>query len=157
MSATIASGASKPNGAGLPMLSLRILCPSASSRCASTRIGPRTSYRTCCSLRLWTMGRMPYSLAEHASPGARIFAPRNPASRRVAPSDSQRDSRTARMRDIVYPAVVAAAKTWFRLGDVRIVMTGTQHIPREGGALVAVNHLSFVDYVMAGYPGVRRG
>jgi 1-acyl-sn-glycerol-3-phosphate acyltransferase len=61
------------------------------------------------------------------------------------------------MRDFVYPVVVAAAKTWFRLGDVRIEMTGTEHIPREGGALVAVNHLSFVDYVMAGYPGVQRG
>lgn len=61
------------------------------------------------------------------------------------------------MRDIVYPVVIAAAKTWFRLGDVRIVMTGTENIPREGGALVAVNHLSFVDYVLAGYPGVRRG
>jgi 1-acyl-sn-glycerol-3-phosphate acyltransferase len=61
------------------------------------------------------------------------------------------------MRDIVYPVVVAAAKTWFKVGDVRIVMSGTEHIPREGGALVAVNHLSFVDYVMAGYPGVERG
>jgi 1-acyl-sn-glycerol-3-phosphate acyltransferase len=61
------------------------------------------------------------------------------------------------VRDIVYPVVVAAAKTWFKLGDVRIVMSGIENIPREGGALVAVNHLSFVDYVMAGYPGARRG
>jgi 1-acyl-sn-glycerol-3-phosphate acyltransferase len=61
------------------------------------------------------------------------------------------------MRDIVYPAVVAAAKTWFKLGDVRINMTGTENIPETGGALVAVNHLSFVDYIMAGYPAVQRG
>jgi len=61
------------------------------------------------------------------------------------------------MRDIVYPVVIAAAKTWFKVGDVRIQMTGTEHIPRQGGALVAVNHLSFVDYVLAGYPGVERG
>ena len=61
------------------------------------------------------------------------------------------------MRDIVYPVVVAAAKTWFKLGDVRIVMSGVENIPETGGALVAVNHLSFVDYVMAGYPGVKRG
>ena len=61
------------------------------------------------------------------------------------------------MRDFVYPVVIAAAKTWFKVGDVRIQMTGTEHIPREGGALVAVNHLSFVDYVLAGYPGVQRG
>ena len=61
------------------------------------------------------------------------------------------------MLDIVYPVVVTAAKTWFKLGDVRIEMTGTENIPHKGGALVAVNHLSFVDYVMAGYPGAQRG
>ena len=61
------------------------------------------------------------------------------------------------MRDIVYPVVIAAARTWFRLGDVRIQMSGQENIPREGGALLAVNHLSFVDYVMAGYPGAERG
>lgn len=60
-------------------------------------------------------------------------------------------------RDLTYPVVVAAAKTWFRLGGVRVRMTGTEHIPRTGGVLLAVNHLSFVDYVMAGYPGVERG
>jgi 1-acyl-sn-glycerol-3-phosphate acyltransferase len=61
------------------------------------------------------------------------------------------------VRDIVYPVVIAAAKTWFKLGDVRIDITGIEHIPREGGAIVAVNHLSFVDYVMAGYPAAKRG
>jgi 1-acyl-sn-glycerol-3-phosphate acyltransferase len=61
------------------------------------------------------------------------------------------------MRDFVYPVVIAAARTWFKVGDVRIQMTGTEHIPRDGGALVAVNHLSFVDYVLAGYPGAERG
>jgi 1-acyl-sn-glycerol-3-phosphate acyltransferase len=61
------------------------------------------------------------------------------------------------MRDIVYPVVVAAARTWFRLGDITINMTGQEHIPTSGGALLAVNHLSFVDYVMAGYPGAERG
>lgn len=61
------------------------------------------------------------------------------------------------MRDFVYPVVIAAARTWFKVGDVRIQMTGTENIPREGGALVAVNHLSFVDYVLAGYPGAEQG
>jgi 1-acyl-sn-glycerol-3-phosphate acyltransferase len=61
------------------------------------------------------------------------------------------------MRDLTYPVVIALAKTWFKLGDVKIVMSGIENIPREGGALVAVNHLSFVDYVLAGYPGVQRG
>lgn len=61
------------------------------------------------------------------------------------------------MRDISYPVVIAAAKTWFKLGDIKINMTGLEHIPEEGGALLAINHLSFVDYLMAGYPGVERG
>lgn len=61
------------------------------------------------------------------------------------------------MVDISYPIVIAAAKTWFRLGDIRIEMSGLDNIPRKGGCLLAVNHLSYVDYLMAGYPGVERG
>jgi 1-acyl-sn-glycerol-3-phosphate acyltransferase len=61
------------------------------------------------------------------------------------------------MRDFVYPVVIAAAKTWFKVGAVDIRMTGMEHIPTDGPALLAVNHLSFVDYIMAGYPAVERG
>ena len=59
--------------------------------------------------------------------------------------------------DISYPVVIAAARAWFRLGDIRIDLTGLEHIPEQGGALLAINHLSYVDYVMAGYPGAERG
>lgn len=59
--------------------------------------------------------------------------------------------------DIVYPITIAAARTWFKLGDIRIRMTGTENIPETGGALLAINHLSYVDYVIAGYPGAERG
>jgi 1-acyl-sn-glycerol-3-phosphate acyltransferase len=61
------------------------------------------------------------------------------------------------MVDISYPAVIAAARMWFKLGDVRITMTGQEHIPKQGGALLAINHLSYVDYIMAGFPGAERG
>ena len=61
------------------------------------------------------------------------------------------------MVDISYPIVIAAAKTCFRLGDIKIDMTGTENIPKEGGVLLAINHLSYVDYLMAGYPSVERG
>ena len=37
--------------------------------------------------------------------------------------------------DITYPIVIAAAKTWFRLGDIDVRMSGVHHIPRSGGAL----------------------
>jgi 1-acyl-sn-glycerol-3-phosphate acyltransferase len=61
------------------------------------------------------------------------------------------------MVDISYPAVIAAARTWFKLGDVRIAMSGTENIPTEGGALLAINHVSYVDYIMAGFPAAERG
>lgn len=61
------------------------------------------------------------------------------------------------MPDISYPIVVAAAKTWFKLGGIHIEMEGTEHIPRTGGAMLAVNHTSYVDYLMAGYPSVVHG
>jgi 1-acyl-sn-glycerol-3-phosphate acyltransferase len=61
------------------------------------------------------------------------------------------------MVDISYPITIAAARAWFRLGDVRIQMTGVEHIPTTGGALLAINHVSFVDYVMAGFPAAERG
>jgi len=59
--------------------------------------------------------------------------------------------------DITYPITIALAKTWFKLGDIQVNMTGTEHIPRKGGALLAINHLSYVDYLMAGYPGEKQG
>ena len=49
-SVTTLSGAISPNGAVLPMLSLRIRCPSASSWRARRSTGPRMSYRTLFSL-----------------------------------------------------------------------------------------------------------
>jgi 1-acyl-sn-glycerol-3-phosphate acyltransferase len=59
--------------------------------------------------------------------------------------------------DLVYPTVIKAARVWFKLGDLRIDMTGAENIPATGGALLAVNHLSYVDYIMAGLPGADRG
>ena len=43
MSSRISGGHSKPNGAGLPVFSLRMRCPAASSRIASSSTGPRIS------------------------------------------------------------------------------------------------------------------
>jgi 1-acyl-sn-glycerol-3-phosphate acyltransferase len=61
------------------------------------------------------------------------------------------------MVDLTYPVVVALAKAWFRVGGLRLDVAGTEHIPRTGGALLAINHVSYVDYVLAGLPAERRG
>ena len=54
------------------------------------------------------------------------------------------------MRDITYPPIIAAAKTGFRLLGQRFTMTGTEHVPRTGGVLLACNHIGYVDFVYGG-------
>lgn len=61
------------------------------------------------------------------------------------------------MRDLVYPPVILACKTAFRVLDVRFQMTGTTHIPRSGGAVLAFNHVSWVDFIMGGYAAQPSG
>lgn len=55
------------------------------------------------------------------------------------------------MRDITYPPVVLTAKTAFKLLGLRFQMSGTEHIPRSGPALLAVNHVSYLDFIFAGF------
>jgi 1-acyl-sn-glycerol-3-phosphate acyltransferase len=52
--------------------------------------------------------------------------------------------------DLTYPPIILAAKTGFRLLGQRITMTGTEHVPREGGVLIACNHVGYVDFVYGG-------
>ncbi len=54
------------------------------------------------------------------------------------------------MRDLTYPPVIAAAKLSFRLLGQRFQMTGTEHVPRSGGVLLACNHIGYVDFVYGG-------
>lgn len=62
------------------------------------------------------------------------------------------------MRDFTYPLVIAAAKTWFRAADFRFVFEGLENIPEKGqGALIASNHISYVDYLVTGLPGAKKG
>ena len=54
------------------------------------------------------------------------------------------------MLDLTYPPIILAAKTGFRLLGQRITMTGTEHVPGEGGVLLACNHIGYVDFVYGG-------
>ena len=55
------------------------------------------------------------------------------------------------MRDLTYPFVVLAAKTGFKVLGQRFQLTGTEHVPRTGGVLLAFNHISYVDFVYGGF------
>ena len=54
------------------------------------------------------------------------------------------------MRDFTYPPVVWTAKAAFKVLGLKFQMSGTEHIPRTGPALLAVNHVSYLDFVFGG-------
>ncbi len=54
------------------------------------------------------------------------------------------------MRDLTYPTVIRTAKVAFRLLGLKFQMSGTEHIPRTGGAILAMNHISYVDFIFGG-------
>ena len=54
------------------------------------------------------------------------------------------------MRDLTYPPIIVAAKLGFRILGNRFQMTGTEHVPRTGGVLLAYNHIGYVDFIYGG-------
>ncbi len=55
------------------------------------------------------------------------------------------------MRDLVYPPVIGFAKTSFKVLDLKFQLTGTENVPRTGGAVIALNHISYVDFILGGF------
>jgi 1-acyl-sn-glycerol-3-phosphate acyltransferase len=55
------------------------------------------------------------------------------------------------VRDLTYPPVIVTAKAAFKALGLRFSMTGTEHVPTSGPALLAVNHISYLDFVLGGF------
>lgn len=56
----------------------------------------------------------------------------------------------SRLRDTGYRAIVGLAKTGFRALDQQLLLHGTERVPTSGPVLLAVNHISYVDFVYGG-------
>ncbi|GAA1012319.1 1-acyl-sn-glycerol-3-phosphate acyltransferase [Acrocarpospora pleiomorpha] len=54
------------------------------------------------------------------------------------------------MAEIVYPPVIGALRTMFRMLDMKIDIVGAEHIPTTGGAVLVSNHISYLDFIFAG-------
>ncbi|HVV13586.1 lysophospholipid acyltransferase family protein [Amycolatopsis sp.] len=54
------------------------------------------------------------------------------------------------MAELVYPPVILFAKTMFRALDLKLRVEGGEHLPREGGAVIACNHVSYLDFIFCG-------
>jgi len=55
------------------------------------------------------------------------------------------------MRDYTYPTIIVTAKALFRLDGIKFQMSGTENIPRSGGAILAANHIGYIDFVFDGF------
>jgi len=58
------------------------------------------------------------------------------------------------MSERVYPPVIAAAKLAFRILKLRFVIDGAEHISTSGGAVLASNHVSYLDFIFCGFAAV---
>ncbi|MFG2698924.1 lysophospholipid acyltransferase family protein [Kitasatospora sp. NPDC048407] len=59
------------------------------------------------------------------------------------------------MAEFVYPPVIRTALTAFKALDLRINIVGAEHIPATGGAVLVSNHISYLDFIFAGFGAYR--
>lgn len=61
------------------------------------------------------------------------------------------------MLDITYPPVILTAKSLFKLLGMKFMTSGTDNIPKTGGAILAANHIGYVDFVFDGFAALPSG
>ena len=54
-----------------------------------------------------------------------------------------------------YGTVIAGVRLLWRIQGLRFTLTGTEHLPSSGGAVVAINHTGYLDFTFAGLPFYR--
>jgi 1-acyl-sn-glycerol-3-phosphate acyltransferase len=57
----------------------------------------------------------------------------------------------------VYRSVIGVARALFAAQGLKIRIAGLEHVPRTGGAVMAVNHTGYFDFTYAGLVGVWAG
>jgi len=59
--------------------------------------------------------------------------------------------------DLVYPPVVVAIKLFWKYLGLRFDFQGVQHIPRDGGAILSINHVGYLDFALTGTAALPTG
>lgn len=54
------------------------------------------------------------------------------------------------MADLVYPPVIGIAKLLWKYLGLKFTFIGEENIPRRGGAILAINHVGYLDFALTG-------
>jgi len=57
----------------------------------------------------------------------------------------------------VYGTVIQLARLIWRAQGLKFTVTGEEHLPVTGGAVIAINHTSYFDFTFAGLPAYKQG
>lgn len=56
-----------------------------------------------------------------------------------------------------YGTAIFVARQIFRVQGLKITVSGVENLPTSGGAVVAINHTGYLDFMLAGLPAYRQG
>jgi len=59
--------------------------------------------------------------------------------------------------DFVYPPVIGAIKVFWKYLGLKFDFEGVENIPREGGAVLSINHIGYLDFALAGTAALPAG
>ena len=54
------------------------------------------------------------------------------------------------MADLVYPPVIVAVKAFWKYLGLKFDFEGEENVPRECGAILAINHVGYLDFALVG-------
>ena len=61
------------------------------------------------------------------------------------------------MADLVYPPVIVAIKAFWKYLGLTFDFQGEENVPRKGGAILAINHVSYLDFAITGTAALPAG
>jgi 1-acyl-sn-glycerol-3-phosphate acyltransferase len=59
--------------------------------------------------------------------------------------------------DLVYPPVIGAVKLFWKYLGLKFDFEGVEHVPREGGAILSINHIGYLDFALTGTAALPAG
>ena len=60
------------------------------------------------------------------------------------------------MADLVYPPVIVAIKAFWKYLGIKFTFKGQEHLPADGGAILAMNHVGYLDFALIGTAALPR-